>query len=131
MNLVITSSSEYGTSPYRRVGFQSSSFHNFQSPTARALELLHVYLGAVNDLVQRTRRAARESALGCASVLAAGPQSQLSKIGLPGIPTFIASTPGAPVLDGNVGNAASFEMNSSVRSPSPVPNAMSLGSFNG
>src|SRR5580693_6122420 len=96
-----------------------------------ALELLHVYVGAVNDLLQRSRHAARESALGCASVLVAGRLSQLSKIGLPGIPTFISSTPGAPVLGGNVGNAASFEMNNSVRSPSPVPNAMSEGSFKG
>src|SRR6266851_2429952 len=86
---------------------------------------------ALELLLQLSRRAARESALGCASVLVVGPQSQLSKIGLPGIPTFISSTPGAPVLAGNVGNAASFEMNSSVRSPSPVPNAMSLGSFKG
>src|SRR5713226_5270711 len=38
-----------------------------------ALELLHVYVGAVNDLLQRSRRAARESALGYASVLLAGP----------------------------------------------------------
>src|SRR6266849_5093035 len=91
----------------------------------RALELLHVYVGAVSDLLQRSRRAARESALGCTPALVAGPQSQLSKIGLPGIPTFISSTPGAPVLGGNVGNAASLEMKISMRSPSPVPNAIS------
>src|SRR5260370_11161111 len=96
-----------------------------------ALELLHVYVSADNDLLQRSRRAARESDLGCAPVLVAGPQTQLAKIGLPGIPTFISSTPGAPALGGNVGNAASFEMKISVRSPSPVPNAMSLTSFKG
>src|SRR5260370_30315313 len=54
-----------------------------------ALELVHVYVGAVNDLLQRSRRAARASALGCASVLGAGRQAPLSKIGPPGVPPFI------------------------------------------
>src|SRR6266700_853489 len=117
--------------PLLTSGWVSRVSIHFSRRQHGALELLHVYAGAVNDFLQQSRRAARESALGCASVLVAGPQSQLSKIGLPGIPTFISSTPGAPVLAGNVGNAASFEMNSSVRSPRPVPNAMSLGSFKG
>src|SRR5690349_20077435 len=96
----------------------------------RHRELLHAYLGAVNLISSSDPDAQRENLL-AASTLGSGPQRQLSKIGLPGIPTFISSTPGAPVLGGNVWNAASFEMKISVRSPSPVPNAMSLGAFKG
>src|SRR5258708_26758429 len=88
-----------------------------------ALELLHVYVSAANDLLQRSRRAARESDLGCAPVLVAGPQTQLANIGPPPIPTFISSTPGAPSLGGHVGTPASLELTYSRQSPRPPPTA--------